>query len=137
MLGIILSLSLGMFVEPVGQVLAVKGGPPTIKVNAVTTVFDRNSLPPGQTCGVEFTFFLVTWTATIPTGTTITGFTVNAKVTLNGQTTVLPAQNLPASAHQSNSFQVFTSALQGSAYTADVQATYTSVVNGSVSGTIP
>lgn len=119
---VVLSLLVGVGVTQ-AVLIQTTGGPPT--VNVVSLAKDS--------CGVECTGVKVTWSATAPKGTTITGFTVGITPPANCPgcgNPVLP-KDFPATATSGTVGVTTAGDLPAGTYTATVTAKYTSSASAS------
>ena len=109
---------------------AVKGagGPPVITVSGVALH------PAGVTCGVETDCARVSWTATVPSGTVVTGFDIDLKSTRQNGTFESTKKSVAGSARQADMAAAFQAGTPVVSYVATVTARYTSVASASKSG---
>jgi len=109
--------------------VVVQGGPPTITVTSITVSLGGcGSAGPNEPLGCVN----VNWTATVPTGTTLTGFKVT--VTKQGEATPHVLDNLPATARTAIVAVSATPVVPTGQFTADVTAKYSSSASGSKTG---
>jgi hypothetical protein len=105
-----------------------KGGPPVITNVAVALN------PAGVTCGVEITCARVSWTATVPVGTTVSGIDVELKVTKDNGQVETNKKSVGGGETHADMAAAFQSGTPKS-YVVTVTANYTSVAIAGKNGT--
>ena len=109
--------------------VASTGGAPTITVTAVILN------PVGVTCGIEIDCARVTWTAAIPNGTTLSGYTVVLKVTRTDGKSETNTKPAAASALQLDMPAAFQTGVDNvKSFFVTVTANYTSTAAGTKTG---